>query len=203
MNGLAKNGSIPPPEAWWLLRRLVVTAATLGAVVIASGVAPAQGAKLTPPQVRLLILYNFAKFTEWPKTAFAHDRAPFVVGVLGKDPFGQSVSILRDKKIRGRELEIRRFTVVEELTECHLLYISSSEMSRLPRILKRLENSNILTTAEVEGFIEQKGIINLVREPQPNGTETVGFEVNLLAAEKANLKLDPELLRLAKRKIRS
>ena len=74
-------------------------------------------------------------------------------------------------------------------------------MPNLPRILKRLERSSILTAAEAQGFIEQDGIINLVPERQPNGTETVGFEVNLLAAEKANLKLDTQLLKLAKKVI--
>ena len=72
-------------------------------------------------------------------------------------------------------------------------------MENLPQILKRLENSSILTTAEAQGFIEHEGIINLVPERQPNGTETVGFEVNLLAAGKASLKLDTQLLRLAKK----
>jgi hypothetical protein len=148
------------------------------------------------------MVYNFAKYTEWPKSAFADDNAPFVIGVLGKDPFGKDLDIIKGKSIKGRTLVVTYFSTADELTECHLLFISSSEMPNLPRILKRLGTASILTTAEAPGFIDRDGIINLVPDRKPNGSETVEFEVNLLAAEKANLKLDTQLLRLA-RKVKS
>jgi len=171
-------------------------------MAILAGVASAQGVKLTDYQRKALILYNFAKFTQWPKSAFASEDAPFVLGILGKDPFGKDISIIKNKTVKGRRIEVRYFVVVEDVKECHLLFIGKSEMQNLPRILKRLENSSILTTAEAQGFIEQDGIINLVPDRKTDGTETVEFEVNLLAAVKANLKLDTQLLRLAK-KVRS
>jgi YfiR/HmsC-like len=188
-----------PPGASLLFRRLVVTAVAVCAVAVFAGLSSAQAAKLTDLQRKALILFNFAKFTEWPKSAFADDNAPFVIGVLGKDPFGKDIDIIKTNTIKGRRIEVKIFPTAEELTECHLLFISSSEMQNLPRILKRLGTSSILTTAEAQGFIEHEGIINLVSERQPNGTETVGFEVNLLAAGKASLKLDTQLLRLAKK----
>ena len=72
-------------------------------------------------------------------------------------------------------------------------------MPNLPRILKRLQSASILTAAETQDFVERDGIINLVPERKPNGAETIGFEINLAAAGKANLKLDTQLLKLAKR----
>ena len=54
------------------------------------------------------------------------------------------------------------------------------------------------TIAEVEGFLQASGMINLITEQKSSGTQTVGFEINLLAAEKANLKLDTQLVKLAK-----
>jgi hypothetical protein len=183
-----------------LLRQFVVTAVAVCAVVVLAALASAEGVKLTDPQRKALMVYNFAKFTEWPRTAFADDKAPFVVGVLGKDPVGKGMDILKGRTVKGRNIEVKRFDTADQITNCHLLFISKSEMENLPQILKRLENSSILTTAEDKDFIEQNGIINLVPETQAGGTtQTVGFEVNLLAAEKANLKLDTQLLRLAKK----
>ncbi len=94
---------------------------------------------------------------------------------------------------------MKYFAKVQEVKDCHLLFISSSETGRLPQTLKALEKSSILTIAEVEGFVQQSGMINLVAEQKTADSQTVGFEINRAAAEKANLKLDTELLKLAKR----
>lgn len=181
-------------HCWWIVVALALCAATLLPWRL-----PAQGVKYTDSQRKALILYNFAKFTEWPPSAFSDEHAPFVIGILGKDPFGKDIDILKDKTLKGRRIDVKHFSNAYSLTNCHLLFIGKSEMENLPQILKRLGDSSVLTTAEAENFIEQEGIINLVPERQPNGTETVGFEVNRLAAEKANLKLDTQLLRLARK----
>jgi hypothetical protein len=199
MNRLGEKSVAASSGRFRLPRRLHATAVAVCAVAVFAGLASAQGVKLTDSQRKALMVYNFAKYTEWPKSAFADDNAPFVIGVLGKDPFGKDIDIIKGKSIKGRTLVVTYFSTAEEVTECHLLFISSSEMQNLPRILKRLENSSILTAAEAPGFIDRDGIINLVPDRKPNGTETVEFEVNLLAAVKANLKLDTQLLKLARR----
>ena len=199
MNRLAEHSVVTPSGGSRPYRWLVAIAVAACAGTGLAGRSAAQEVK-TDYERKAMILYNFARYTEWPKSAFASDKAPFVLGILGKDPFGKDVGIIKDKTVRGRRIEVRYFTTVEEFKECHLLFIAKSEMQNLARILKRLENLNTLTTAEeAQGFIEQDGIINLVRNRKPNGTETVEFEVNLLAAEKANLKLDNQLLKLAKK----
>ncbi len=40
-------------------------------------------------QVKAVFLFNFGQFVEWPKDAFDTPQAPFVIGILGDDPFGQ------------------------------------------------------------------------------------------------------------------
>ena len=50
----------------------------------------------------------------------------------------------------------------------------------------------------MEGFVQQSGMINLVSEQKSAGSQSVSFEINRAAAEKANLKLDTQLLKLAK-----
>ena len=60
-------------------------------------------------------------------------------------------------------------------------------------------SSSILTIAETDEFIQQRGMIKLVAEQKTTGAQTVGFEINLPATERASLKLDTQLLKLAKR----
>jgi mitochondrial fission protein ELM1 len=62
-----------------------------------------------------------------------------------------------------------------------------------------VDHLSILTISEAEGFIEQSGMINLVSEQKSAGSQVVSFEINQAAAEKANLRFDTQLLKLARR----
>jgi len=159
----------------------------------------AQTSSFRPYQHKALYLYQFAKYTEWPKENLGDENEPFVLGILGRDPFGKDIDIIQGKPIKGRKLTVKRFAKVQEVTGCQLLFICSSETEQLPQILKALEKSSILTIAETEGFAQQSAMINLVAEQKTAGSQTVSFEINRAAAEKANLKLDTQLLKLAKR----
>ena len=174
-------------------------ALTLGFLVVFSVGLHAQTSPYTVNQHKALYLFNFAKYTEWPKEAFTDDSAPFVFGILGKDPFERDIDIIRGKTIKGRRLVVKYFRYVQEVTNCHLLFICSSEMNNLAQILQAVEHFSILTIAEAQGFIEQSGMINLVAEQKTTGSQVVSFEINQAAAEKANLKLDTQLLKLARR----
>ncbi|HVV02776.1 MAG TPA: YfiR family protein, partial [Puia sp.] len=39
-------------------------------------------------ELKAIFLYNFAQFVEWPPAAFSNNEAPLVIGVIGKNPFG-------------------------------------------------------------------------------------------------------------------
>jgi hypothetical protein len=41
----------------------------------------------THSQLLATYLHKLPQYTEWPKDTFADERAPFVVGILGEDPF--------------------------------------------------------------------------------------------------------------------
>ncbi|MGH8022009.1 MAG: YfiR family protein, partial [Limisphaerales bacterium] len=38
--------------------------------------------------LKAVFILNFARFTDWPTNAFASRTAPFVIGILGDNPFG-------------------------------------------------------------------------------------------------------------------
>jgi hypothetical protein len=81
---------------------------------------------------------------------------------------------------------------VEDIKECHVLFISRSETSKLDEILARLEGRNILTVSEAETFVESGGMIGFVVEKNK-----IRFKINTEAARRMNLTLSSKLLRLA------
>jgi hypothetical protein len=166
-------------------------------------------------QVKAAFLYNFFQFVDWPKGKLADSNEPIIMGIIGKDPFGDAFEPLKGKKVKGKGIVIKRFKSFEELktppgkdkpessqeiktlTKCHLLFICSSEQENLKEIINTVKDQSVLTVGEMEGFLEAGGIINLLVEEKK-----IRFEINITAAEQAKLEIRSELLRLAKRLIK-
>jgi hypothetical protein len=144
-------------------------------------------------KVKAAFLYNFTKFVEWPDRAFPDAAAPFVVAVLGDDPFGDALDVLKGKTAQGRPIVVRRAASLDALGHFHLLFIASSEKSRLWSVLPAAEAMHALTVGDAPRFLSQGGIIQLVRDG-----DRIGFEVNLDASGRAGLKISSKLLGLAK-----
>ena len=143
--------------------------------------------------IKAVYLLKFMTMVDWPDKAFAHDRAPMVVGVLGRDPFGEALEKTFEGKTAGkREVLIKRSYSLSELKGAQVLFICSSEEEELSRILSSLRGSSVLTVSETDGFVNKGGIVNF--KIMENRTR---YEVNNSAAQRAGLQFDPELLERA------
>lgn len=180
--------AVRPPAA-----SLLLLAALLAAAVPAPE-ARAQEPRASAVEVRAVFLLNFTKFVSWPPEVFVGTAAPVVIGVLGPDPFGAVLDgAVAGETVGGRPLVVRRFAGFEDLTACHLLYISGTEGSDLPRLLERLKGSPVLTVGEESRrFTARGGMIGFLLEQ-----DEVHFDINRKAAEAAGLKVSSRLLRLA------
>jgi hypothetical protein len=157
----------------------------------------AQEAPPTEYQLKAAFLFNFAKFVEWPPAAFAGAKAPLVIGILGDNPFHDDLArTIGNKTIDEHPLEIKelQYSSLAQATNCHILFISTSEKKRLPEIFAGLKGASVLTVGETDRFTETGGMINFV----PEGTK-IRFQVNKDTATKAGLKISSKLLSLAVR----
>lgn len=144
-------------------------------------------------QIKAVFLFNFAQFVEWPPEAFANPQSPIIIGVLGRDPFGKYL----DEAVAGetanqRPLRVQRYRRVDEIKDCHILYISSSEDERLDQILARLRGRSILTIGDSEDFALRGGIIRFITR-----RNKIRFRINLPAAKAAKLVISSKVLRTA------
>lgn len=170
--------------------------AALLAVLFSAGIPSFVGGEPPPvPEyaVKAAYLFHFAKFVEWPGDAFAGAASPIVICVLGEDPFGDALEALDGKTVNGRPIVIRYAATLGTLTRCHLLFVSASERTILPKVLQATKDWSLLTVGDRNGFARDGGIINLVKTE-----DRVGFEINLEAARRARLKISSKLLALAK-----
>jgi hypothetical protein len=168
-------------------------AAALAAVTVAAGPSPAAETAPSEYEVKAAFLYNFGKFVEWPSATLRAREEPFILGVVGEDPFGDALErTVKDKSLHGKRLEVRRFRSIDRLATCHILFVSASEAASLPRLMKTLEGAPVLTVSDMRGFLEGGGGIRLVMERR-----SVRFAINRRATDRAGLRVSSQLLKLA------
>jgi hypothetical protein len=144
-------------------------------------------------QVKAAFLYNFCKFVEWPNGSFPEKNSPFILAVLGKDPFGEALNPLNGKTSGNREIRVKRFANLDRLEKSHLLFINLAEIDQIQKALKTVGSWNVLTVSEVKGFTQAGGGIRFYIHENK-----VRFEINPDAAQRHGLKVSSQLLKLAK-----
>ncbi len=153
----------------------------------------AQGSRPTEYQVKAAFLFNFAKFVDWPPNSFASPQSPFLICILGNDPFGQAIDeTLRGQSIGGRRVAVQRVRDASELRHCQMAFISSTEQRHLDSILQAVQGANVLLVGESPGFAAAGGAIQFEMQD-----DRVRFSINPDAAARAGLRVSSKLLSLA------
>lgn len=175
-------------------------------------------------QVKAAFIYNFIKFVDWPKETdkesearSADETESITIGIIGTNPFGNAFEAITKKKIQNRKVVLKHFGGFvknsvrykkdnetkykykdeDALKACHVLFVGSSESKYCKEIIDIVKDNCVLTIGETKDFLEDGGIVGFVTEEKK-----VRFGINLIAAERADLKIRSKLLRLAKRVIK-
>lgn len=173
---------------------LLKSFALLGlACLLLTVTAAAQRGTFDEREVKAVFMFNFAQFVEWPPAAFDSAESPIVIGVLGEDPFGRLLDeVTQGEVVKGRPLTVARFQRVEDIHDCHILFISPSESAMYEEILTALGSRPTLTVGEGEDFT-RRGMIRLLTD-----RNRVRLEINLGVVKAAGLTINSNLLRAAR-----
>jgi hypothetical protein len=139
--------------------------------------------------VKSAFLFNFFKFIEWPNVA---SESAYHLCTTANDNLGDSLLALENKTINNTSMAIRRGINGQDLKDCHMVFISSSENAAA--IVRDLKSLPVVTVSDKPGFIDQGGMIGLIQ-----GDNRLGFEINLVAANAAGVNISAQMLKLAKR----
>lgn len=166
------------------------------AVVVACAItvatAPACAAEPPSPEARIKagIVYNLALAVSWPDSA--PKSGAFVIGLVGQDASDPELSHLAGKQVRRRELSLVERLASPAAGTAQIVYVSRSEQTRLPDLLRSLARRPLLTVSEIDGFCEAGGMVQLRRD-----RNRIQLLVNVRAAERAGLRLSSQLLKVA------
>lgn len=154
-----------------------------------SGFAPAFAAEAASEQsVRAALVFNFIKFTEWP--AAAEGNPQLRVCIASNDPVQlAALEALNERLVRGKPLAALRF---RRQADCDVIYADSRQ--RWNEILEQTPKGRALTIGGYPGFAANGGMIEISLQEG-----SARFDINLLEAKRAGLRIYPQLLRLARR----
>jgi len=167
-----------------ILRRAMISA--MAVALLGARPASLSGESLEC-QVKAAFLFNFLKFVEWPASGA---KAPWVIGVLGHDPFGEVLDdTVRGKIVNGRPVEVRRYDNPADVKDCNILFIGRDDYERTGIPMQ----PGLLTVGEAPGFLQSGGAIRFYLEDH-----RVHFEIRPEAARTAGLHVSSQLLKLGR-----
>ena len=140
-----------------------------------------------------VFLYNFGQFVEWPSGAYDTPQAPFLICIVGDDPFGKTLDdVVRGETVGPRSLVVRRYKSPGEIDGCNILFVGRGEAERLPDALAAVRGRSVLTVTDIDGAEKQGAIIVLFNE-----NNRIRMRINLAEAKASHLLISSKLLRPA------
>lgn len=140
---------------------------------------------------KVVLLDKITAYVDWPSQA--SDR-PFVLGVVGRTPFGDELdNHFQGKALKNRPVQIKYFRGSEDIGDCDLLFVCASERDRLGIVLTKVKGRPVLTVGDSPGYAAGGVMINLVRDGN-----RLAFEVNVAKAKESGLRMAAGFLKLSK-----
>lgn len=144
-------------------------------------------------EIKAAMLLNLTKFVDWPAAKLGEPGAPFIIGILGHDPFGHDLDKqLAGKALAGHPIVIERLSAGGHPELCHVLFATRAERRRLEELGAALAHASVLTVGDGEHFAAAGSVFGLVLRG-----DRVQIEVNLEAARRSNLVVSSRLLKIA------
>ena len=180
------------------LKHITVNYAARSLRVLLTGIVimlllPAQAQPSREYSLKAVFLYNFTRFVEWPPQSFAASGDPFIIGILGTDPFGPVLDeVASGEKVATHPIVVKRFQHVADVDGCHILFVGNNEAVRVNEVLASLQSRNTLTVSDIPGFAASGGIIGFTTRESK-----IKLQVNLAASKASDLNISSKLLQVA------
>ena len=139
-------------------------------------------------EVKAAFLYNFAKYTEWPASAFSAPDTPLSICVFGDHALFEHLQPLSRKTLHGRTVKIVSRPDFSA-SGCHIAVITDVAKENSEAIRTSAKNQPVLTICDYRS----PAAIVMYRHG-----DTIAFEVDLREIGGTGLTFSSQLLKVAK-----
>jgi hypothetical protein len=144
------------------------------------------------PAVTAAVLFNFAKFAEWPAGTLSPGD-PLVLCVADAPAVAIALEqVTASREAGGRGILVRRIGLEGPFHSCQLLYVTGLDERRAARLLAAAKDAPVLSVSDLAAFTRIGGIAHLFVEEN-----RIRFAVNVDAVSRVQLRLSSRLLSLA------
>lgn len=146
----------------------------------------------TEAELRAAVIYNIARFVQWPHAATTSNNFDFCT--LGNNPVSDALTSLENKPINNMKSSVRAIRRDNDLQGCKVLYIASEDAVRMGAIAEIISRNHeaTLTISDAPSFLALGGMVQLVVVD-----DRQRFRINQDLAEKFGLNINAKLLQLA------
>jgi hypothetical protein len=140
----------------------------------------------TIPKAQTMFIYNFSRLIEWPPSSRSGN---FVIGVFGATEITMELELYtKGKKVGTRDIVIHRYKTLEEISDCHILFVPFERTKRMAEILNQLNGKSTLIITEKTGALNDGAAINFLLVE-----DKLKFEIKPDNASKYGIKLSAKL----------
>lgn len=153
--------------------------------------------------VKAAYVRHFGSYVTWPDGFAPAGAETFVLGVLGKDPFGADVlARLAQLSVGNKKVLVRHYPTLADYKPCHVLFLAGEAAGkegdltpeqRLAALRQKVNGAPTLLVADREGLAHKGVMINFYLE-----AGRAKFEINPAAARAAGLAISAKLLKLGR-----
>lgn len=141
-------------------------------------------------EIHSMMVYNFAKYINWPSNTSAGN---FVIAVMGDDEVYNTMKGWYENKVIGsQKIVVKKFNSPNEIQDCHVLYVGDEQASHFSTIKSYVTGKSTLIITNKSGLGKMGSMINFV---EIEGK--MRFELNQRAATTANLQISSQLVGMA------
>jgi hypothetical protein len=161
----------------------------LAATMLAAGPA---FARTSDTAVKAAFLPRFARYVTWPTTAMPKPGEPFVLCVIGGDPFGGALDQAAGaQSVDGRRITVKRLQSAGSVDECHVAFVEGSKDVPTGQMLAAIGRKPVLTVTDAANG-GQRGLIHFTI-----ASGRVRFFIDQAGARQRGLAISSRLLALA------
>jgi hypothetical protein len=157
-------------------------------------------ADLEELKLKACAIRTLAVRTEWRDDDFRTKDAPIVIGMIRSNPFKDErpdfTALLTEGKIAGHEVKVVVLQKLEDIEQCHILFISLKERSNMKDViakLKSIKDKRVLTISDIPEFKEGGGIAKISAVQTGPKKFTPHIDVNWEELKNVGWKFDNQL----------
>jgi len=154
----------------------------------------AHGGEVYPESVvKAAFLYRFSGYVMWP--THVRPSAAFTIATIGAQSVARELErVLAGRTINGLPARMEQIESVQDLGGAQMLYIGAGSLAALQEEIAPIRNHPVLVVTDNPDGLDAGSTLNFLLIDR-----RVRFEVSLVAADRAGLKVSAALLSVAAR----